>query len=115
MEEECGNQDACLDILIKGLKFNPTSDNLFVKAVKIEEKNGNFENIREMIQNIKKNKDISFEKSWRILLEGALFEGRIGCHQNAREQFNYLLSKCKSYGPIYLEASKYEERQNEIS
>lgn len=28
--------------------------------------------------------------------------------------FRHLLDKCQSYGPIYLEASKYEEREGEI-
>lgn len=49
MEEECGNQAQCRDILIEGLKFNPYSENLFIKAIKLEEKMQNFENIRKMI------------------------------------------------------------------
>lgn len=52
MEEESGNQDACLDILLKGLKFNPFSENLFIKVVKIEEKLQNYEKIRNMIKEI---------------------------------------------------------------
>ena len=42
MEEECGNSEESRDILLKGLKFNPFSENLFIKAVKCEEKLGNF-------------------------------------------------------------------------
>ena len=38
MEEECGNQVSCRDILIEGLRFNPYSENLFIKAIKLEEK-----------------------------------------------------------------------------
>jgi tetratricopeptide (TPR) repeat protein len=38
MEEESGNQDSSLELLMKGLKFNPFSENLFIKMVKIEEK-----------------------------------------------------------------------------
>jgi hypothetical protein len=41
MEEESGNNEACLDIIMKGLKFNPFNDNLFIKAVKCEEKRKN--------------------------------------------------------------------------
>lgn len=112
MEEESGNQDACLDILLKGLKFNPFSENLFIKVVKIEEKLQNYEKIRNMIKEIQSDKDSSIENSWRILLEGALFEGRCGNHLEARKQFNYLLKRSKNFGPVFLEASKYEEREN---
>jgi hypothetical protein len=59
-------------------------------------------------------KDVSFEKSWRMILEGALFEGRSGNKDAARMAFKHLLKNCQTYGPIYLEASKYEEREGEI-
>ena len=41
MEEECGNQVISRDILLQGLKFIPLNENLFVKAIKVEEKMGN--------------------------------------------------------------------------
>ena len=49
-----------------------------------------------------------------MILEGALFEGRVGNKEAARIAFNYLIIHCSSYGPIYLEAAKYEEREGEI-
>jgi len=49
-----------------------------------------------------------------MLLEGALFEGRIGNKEAARAQFRVLRDKCQSYGPIYLEASRYEEREGHL-
>ena len=49
-----------------------------------------------------------------MILEGALFEGRSGNKEAARKAFKQLLKKCQSYGPIYLEASKYEEREGDI-
>lgn len=75
---------------------------------------GNFKEVREMVEEIK-SKNVSIDKNWRMLLEGALFEGRQGNRQAAREQFKFLLKKCKTHGPIYLEASKFEERENQIS
>ena len=68
-----------------------------------------------MVKTIQTDKNVSIDNSWRILLEGALFEGRCGNREMAREQFKFLLKKCKNYGPVYLEASKYEERENQIS
>jgi len=38
----------------------------------------NFTKIRDMIKLIQNDKGAHIDKSWRILLEGALFEGRIG-------------------------------------
>ena len=114
MEEECGNQEICLDILQKGLKFNKFNENLFVKAIKTEERLGNIEGVRLMIKAIQADKAANIDKVWRLLLEGALFEGRCGNHKEAREQFGSLLKRASSYGPVFLEASKYEERENDI-
>lgn len=114
MEEECGNQQRSLDILLNGLKFNPSNENLFIKSIKVQERMGNFKAIRDMIDHLKQ-KEGSVDKTWRMLLEGALFEGRQGNRLAAREQFKYLLKKCKTHGPIFLEASKFEERENQIS
>lgn len=46
-----------------------------------------------------------------MLLEGALFEGRIGAREHARAQFRELMDKCQTYGPLFFEASRYEERE----
>lgn len=70
---------------MSGLKFNPYSENLFIKAIKIEEKMNNFTEIRAMIKKIQEDKDASIDQSWKILIEGALFEGRCGNRKVARE------------------------------
>lgn len=94
-----------------GLKFSALNENLFVKAIKVEEKTKNFGAIRKLLGSLK---DAPFDKAWRMILEGALFEGRAGNRKAARKAFAYLIENCKNYGPIYLEASKYEEREGEI-
>lgn len=66
-----------------------------------------------MIYQIQNDK-VSIDKKWKILIEGALFEGRCGNTDMCRSQFKYLLENCKNYGPVFLEASKYEERENQI-
>lgn len=111
MEEECGNQEKARAILKVGLRFSNMNENLFVKAMKVEEKLKNYNGVRDLLSTLK---DVSLERSWRMFLEGALFEGRIGNRKAAREAFRYLLKNCQSYGPIYLEASKYEEREGEM-
>jgi len=87
------------------------NENLFVKAIKVEEKGRNFDHVRKLLGALK---EVPFDKSWRMILEGALFEGRSGNKEGARKAFKHLLKQCQSYGPIYLEASKYEEREGEI-
>ena len=65
-----------------------------------------------MVERIRINEEATIDKTWRILLEAALFEGRMGNRKEARELFKYLMTECKGHGTIYLEASKYEEREN---
>jgi la-related protein 1 len=97
--------------LENGLKFSLLNENLFIKAIKVDEKLGEFENIRKLISSVA---TVTLDKSWRMVLEGALFEGRIGNQVEARKIFAKLLAECKSYGPVFLEASKYEEREGNI-
>ena len=84
---------------------------MFVKAIKVEEKGRQFDRVRKLLGVLK---EVPFDKAWRMILEGASFEGRCGNRESARKAFRYLIKNCQSYGPIYLEASKYEEREGEI-
>ena len=67
------------------------NENLFVKAIKVEEKGRNFDRIRQLLASLK---DIPFDRSWRMILEGALFEGRCGNKESARRAFRYLIRNC---------------------
>jgi hypothetical protein len=46
-----------------------------VKAIKVEEKGRNFSGVRELLGVLK---EVPIDRSWRMILEGALFEGRTG-------------------------------------
>ncbi len=85
-----------------------------MKVIRIEEKRENISNIRALIENIKSKTDTSFEQSWKLLVEGALSEGRFGNIEQARNLFNYIISNYKSNGAVYVEASKFEEREDNI-
>ena len=111
MEEECGNQNKSKKILHEGLKFSSMNENLFIKAVKVEEKLGNYVAVRDLIETLK---DVPLERTWKMVLEGALFEGRIGNRDKARQTFNLLIKKCPQYGPVFFEASRYEEREGQL-
>lgn len=77
MEEECGNQDECRQILIRALKFNPLNENLFLKLIRIEEKRGDIESIRKLTKTVIDETD-SISEVWKLLAESALCEGRQG-------------------------------------
>jgi hypothetical protein len=62
-----------------------------VKAIKVEEKGRNFDHIRKLLGALK---EVPFERSWRMMLEGALFEGRSGNKDAARKAFKHLLDNC---------------------
>jgi la-related protein 1 len=93
------------------LKFSQLNENLFIKAIKVDEKLGDYDSVRKLVSSVE---SIPLDRSWRMMLEGALFEGRIGNQAEARKIFKKLLQSCKSYGPVYFEASKYEEREGNI-
>ena len=81
MEEECGKQDKSRQILLAGLKFSPLNENLFIKAVKVVEKLGDYEAVRELVKGLANE---PLERTWRMRVEGALFEGRVGNQAEAR-------------------------------
>lgn len=114
MEEECGNQEESNSILLKSLKFNKLNENLFVKVVKYEEKKDNIGNIRALVDSVKKHCEGQVEQIWRVLLEGALCEGRLGYREQARKQFQYLMLHCKNNGAVFLDASRFEEREDQL-
>jgi hypothetical protein len=89
--------------LKRGLSYCVDNDNLIIKYIKVFEKDGQFEEVRKLIKG----------DQWKVLIEGALFEGRIGEITKARAIFSLV---CKKYGngPVYLEASRYEEREGNL-
>jgi hypothetical protein len=73
MEEEVGNIQRALKLLQIGLKFCPFNDNIFIKYIKILEKISKYSQIRAILGGLKY---IPIDRSWKMLMEGALFEGR---------------------------------------
>ena len=117
MEEESGLKEECRAVLEAALKFNPVNENLFIKLIKVEEKlilEGNQQSVgrvRALLASIRREKaDII----WRILLEGATFEARLGNRAQAKQQFAELCKLQPHNGLVFLEASKYEERELDL-
>lgn len=110
MEEECGLLEHCRSILRRGLTYVPFCEGLMIKAIKTDEKLGNTAGAHAILARLK---DQPLEKTWRTILEGALFEARAGRSDVARKVFHYLMRNVPWYGPIYQEAYRFEERCEE--
>lgn len=127
MEEEYGCFDRSLQILLAGLCYCKFNEGLLTKAVKQYERNLDFQAARNLLSSLK---DESFDSVWRSVLEGiveytaqfrllfpfnnigALFEVRAGKINSARVLFEFLTNNIVWYGPIYFEAYRLEEREN---
>src|SRR5262249_8219122 len=112
MEEESGKLDKTQKLLASGLDFSPHNDGLLVKALKLQEKLGNLEGARAYLSRLK---NVSVEKTWKVILEGALLEARAGNLQTSRRIFKYLIDSMPWNGPVYQEACHLEEKYEEYN
>lgn len=76
MEDEYGYFNNAAQILLLSLKFCKLNDSLLLKTLKILEKLGHIDKARQIIGEVLDNKNI--EKVWKVGLEGALMEARVG-------------------------------------
>ena len=106
MEEDYGNLLKARKILLTGLNFCRMNEVLVIKYLKIQEKIGDINEARRVLSKLKYTK---LEKSWRIFLEGALLEIRLGCPDNAQRIFRTLAEFFQVNGQINFEYAKFEE------
>ncbi|PRP81769.1 hypothetical protein PROFUN_08372 [Planoprotostelium fungivorum] len=111
MEEEFGKVNRCQEILLCGLTYCPYNEPLLMRAMKLEEKIGNLTKARSLLARLE---DVSPEKGWRMMLEGAELEARNGETQVARRIYKYLMTNVPNYGNVFQEACLLEERCNHI-
>lgn len=107
LEEEHGNTNECLRVLHEGMRYCSHDESIAIRCLRFEESLGHMKNVRQLISTFSR---IPIERCWRIVLEGALIEGRAGNLESARRVFSYLLRTVKWYGPIYYEVALFEER-----
>ena len=111
MEEECGKLRESLKILRYGLKMCNFNEGLLTKAIRQQERLHKLKDARGMLSVLKYE---SIEKVWRAVLEGALLEARAGRLNVARKVLKFLIQNVPWYGPIYYEAYKLEEKNNNL-
>jgi la-related protein 1 len=107
LEEECGRFESARRLLVLGLRFCPLSEQLAVKFIKTEERLGNLDCARALLGSLEQ---FPLEKTWKILLEGALMEARCARPEVSRSLLQYLMGQCPNFGAVFLEAVKFEEK-----
>ena len=111
MEEECGRLHQCRLVLHEGLRYCAVAEQLLTKAIKHEERMNNLPGARALLARLRTQ---SVDKAWRTILEGALLEARAGNTVVSRRVFKYLMQNVPWYGPIYFEATRFEEKNEEF-
>lgn len=121
MEEENGRFELALEILKIGLSICKISfpsssilhqqhnDTLLPRLIKLYERFHQYGEIRSVLSRLQPDQPI--DKIWKSILEGCLFELRLGNLTTARLFLNYLMKYVPWYGPIYYEAYRLEERE----
>ncbi|GKY96975.1 hypothetical protein MPSEU_000656400 [Mayamaea pseudoterrestris] len=105
LEEECGNMNRVANIMYAGLEYCEYNENLMIRAIKHQEKMGQHGNVRALLARLK---HVATEKVWRTVLEGALFEARVGNISIARRALKYVMNYVPWYGPLYVEFYRLE-------
>ena len=105
LEEECGNMNRVTNIMYAGLEYCEYNESLLIRAIKHQEKMGKHSNVRALLARLK---HIGIDKVWRTVLEGALFEARVGNIIIARRALKYVMHYVPWYGPLYVEFYRLE-------
>jgi tetratricopeptide (TPR) repeat protein len=105
LEEECGLMNRVANILHAGLEYCKFNESLLIRTIKHQERMGNFDKVRALLSRLK---HVGVEKVWRTVLEGALFEARVGNILMARRVLKYIMRYVPWYGPLYVEFYRLE-------
>eukprot|EP01080_Neovahlkampfia_damariscottae_P001621 gene1621-12746_t len=112
IHEDAGNLEECQKLLTIGLSYCPYNENLLIRGIKFYEQRGNLMAARSFLSRLRQ---IPLEKSWKIMLEGALLEARAGNISISRKIFQYLMENVPLHGPIYFEAYKLEVNSDNLN
>lgn len=109
MEEENGFLDKAYNILkVALISCSKLNESLLPRMIKLRERQFRHDRTREWLSMLKYE---SLEKTWKSILEGCLFEARVGNFDATRDMLKYLMRHVPWYGPLYLEAYRLEERE----
>ena len=95
-------------LLQEGLRHCSFNETLLINALRHFERCCDISGARRLLAQLQTR---SIQRTWRVLLEAALLEGRMGNVAMARQVFQYVMaSPGVRYGPVFLEATRFEER-----
>ena len=106
MEEEAGELERAQHVLRRGLRYCPLCEVLMTRLLRLEERTGGLARARALVARLE---ELPLEKTWRTVLEGALLEARHGQCAEARRIFERLMAGVPWYGPVFLEACRFED------
>lgn len=109
MEEENGRLHRSLEILMQGLRVSRLQEALVSRVIKLQERLHNYDEVRSLLGSLANE---PMDKVWKSVMEGALFEARVGRVDRGRMVLRYLMSQMSWYGPIYFEAFRLEEKES---
>lgn len=107
MEEENGHPEKAMKILTLAIIICKLNESLVPRLIRLREREHHYDRIRGVLSALKYE---SLEKSWKSILEGSLFEARIGNFKTTRDNLKFLMCHVPWYGPLYQEAYRLEER-----
>mmetsp|Transcript_47128 Transcript_47128/g.102531 ORF Transcript_47128/g.102531 Transcript_47128/m.102531 type:complete len:750 (+) Transcript_47128:27-2276(+) len=109
LHEEFGDLDGCTRICRRALKRCPNHEGLLLRLVKTLERVGDVDGVRSVLSTLQ---NAPVERTWKVLVEGACFEGRQGNLEVARSMLWALLDLLPAQGQIYCEAARWESQDS---
>ncbi len=106
-QEERGNYEGAQSVLRSGRAHCPRDEALAIRSIGVHERRGELDAARALVGGWPRE---PIEGAWRVLLEGALVDARAGDAEAARATFQMLLCGATGYGPVWLEACRFEQR-----
>lgn len=111
MEDEAGRHKRARALLHAGLAFCPLDELLLMKGIKAESALGNLTTARSLLSRLPQ---LSLDRAWRVALVGATMEARRGGLDVSRCVLASLVTRCRTYGPVFLDAVRFEERHSAL-
>ncbi|KAL0211844.1 hypothetical protein RCL1_005470 [Eukaryota sp. TZLM3-RCL] len=107
LHEDCGDYKRALAVLNKCVEEQNCGfcESIILRLIRLNEKFHKFSEVRCLFFKLREENP---QKSWRILVEGGLFEARRENLFGARKVFKFLMANVPHQGPIYLDAVKME-------
>lgn len=106
MEEDYGNLSKAKKILENAYPFCKMSDSLILKLLKLIEKIGSIEEVRNLLASLG---HLKIEKCWKIYVEGAVVEIRFGFFKNSERILKMLHHNLELNGQICYEYARVLE------